>query len=173
MIQNKNNLLWIGTIVNTHALKGEVRVLSDIDNIYKRFSEGEKIFFYDQEKNISELTITGMRLHKQFVLLTFQGIQNINDIEWIKGHKIYGIPDQLEENEYFLSELLGKKVYNNNQFIGTVSSFMKQGSYDSMIIDLKNGKQTNIPIVEEFEVKYDREEDIVNINVDKNILGEI
>jgi|GEM_PF-2548269 len=50
---------------------------------------------------------------------------------------------------------------------------MEQGSYDSMIIKLTNGKKTNIPIVDEFQVSYDREKDIVNINVDKTILGEI
>jgi len=173
MNQNKNKLLWIGTIVNTHALKGEVRVLTDIDNIEKRFAIGNKIFFYDKDNNQSELIITGMRLHKNFILLMFKGYDNINDIEWIKSKEIYAIPEDLKENEYFLSELLGKKVYNNNKFIGIISSFMEQGSYDSMIIKLTNGKKTNIPIVDEFQVSYDREKDIVNINVDKTILGEI
>ena len=68
MNQNVNNLLWIGTIVNTHGIKGELRILSDIDNIKERFAIGKNIFTKDSDDNITSFTITSMRLHKNFVL---------------------------------------------------------------------------------------------------------
>lgn len=153
-LKEKNNLLWLGTIVNTHGVKGEVRILSNSENKDKRFAKGEKLFFYKGDE-ISELKINSSRPHKQFTLVVFEGVNNINDIEWIKGTKVYCLREELEEGEYYLSDLKGLEVIDqHNNVIGIVTSISEQGPYESLNIKLNNGKSTNIPMVDEYKIEY-------------------
>lgn len=169
MNQKENNLLWLGTIVNTHGIKGEVRVLSDSDSPNDRFKVGN-ILYYFKNNNKEELIIKTSRLHKQFILLTFEGINNINEIEWIKSSKIYCLKDKLENDEYYLSELIDKQVKDQSgEIIGVATSLINQGPYESLFIKLNNGNLTNIPLIEEFDVKFDGE--IVTIKVPKDFLN--
>ena len=171
--KEKNNLLWIGTIVNTHGIKGEIRILSDTKDPDNRFKKGNEIHYFDNNENIETLVINSMRLHKKFILVTFVGYNNINDIEFIKGSKIYSLKGQLNDDDFYFNETIGKDVFDqNNKLIGKVESIMNQGPYDSLIIKLNNGKSTNIPIVDEFEVKFDKEKNIVNIKIEKEIIGD-
>ena len=84
----------IGKIVNTHGIKGEVKVLTDSDFTDERFQKGQLIKVKHKNEEIP-FTIASHRIHKKFHLLTFEGIHNINDIEYLKGCKIF----QDEENE--------------------------------------------------------------------------
>lgn len=155
MSQNLNNLLWLGTIVNTHGLKGEVRILSDSDTPKERFKVGSSLKYINDVKE-GELVIKSFRFHRQFILLTFKGIDHINDIEWIKGSKIYCKKTKLEKGKFYLSDLINKGVVNQEgKTIGIVTSIINQGPYDSLIIKLEDGRTTNIPMVDEFEINFD------------------
>ncbi len=169
--KEKNSLLWLGTIVNTHGVKGEVRILADSDNIEKRFSIGEKLFYFDNDNIKKELIIKSSRPHKQFILVIFEGVNNINDIEWIKGTKIYCLREKLDEDEYYISDLLGLEVIDqNNNSIGIVESVVDQGPYDSLNIKLSNGNSTNIPMVDEFKIKYNKEKKKVFVDIPKEFI---
>lgn len=151
-----NNLLWVGTIVNTHGVKGEVRILSDSDDKDKIFTKGTKLFTQGSMDN--ELTISASRPHKQFILTTFEGKENINDIEYLKGERVYIVREELEDGEYYLNDLIGLPVYDQgDKLIGTISSILNQGPYESIVVDLENNKTTNIPFVDEFKIEYNQE----------------
>ncbi len=164
MNQNKtSNLLWIGKLVNTHGVKGEVRILSDTDTPEITFAVGNTLT-YDYNGSIGELTIKTMRPHKQFILLTFEGINNINDIEYLKGSKIYCEREELDDGEYYLRDLIGLSLYDqNNKLLGEIIDIVDQGPYENLIVKLVNEKTTNIPMVDEFEVNYDGEKVSVNL----------
>ncbi len=170
--KEKNNLLWIGTIVNTHGIKGELRILSDNNDLEIKFQEKNKILYFDENNKIKELIINSMRFHKKFVLLTFNEYNNINDVEFLKGKKIYSIKEELDNEEFYLNDTIGKEVFDqNNNFVGVVHSIMNQGPYDSLIIKLDDGRTTNIPIVDEFEVNFDKKKNKVNIKIESEMLG--
>ncbi len=157
MNQKENNLLWIGTLVNTHGVKGEVRILTDITDRDTTFSKGNVIKYINKEK-IEELVIKTSRPHKQFILLTFEGIDSINDIEWLKGSKVYCDRAELEDGEYYLRDLIGSPVYDqDDKELGTVIDIVDQGPYDNLIVELKNENKTNIPVVDEFIVQLNKE----------------
>lgn len=171
--KEKNNLLWVGTVVNTHGIKGELRILSDNREPEIRFKEKNKLFYFDEKNILNEITISRMRFHKNFILVTLVGYDNINDVEFIKGKKIYSTKEELGENEFYLNETIGQKVFDqNNDLIGEVESIMNQGPYDSLVIKLKNGNSTNIPIIDEFKVEFNKKEKIINIKIEKEMLGE-
>ncbi len=157
MNQKENNLLWIGTLVNTHGVKGEVRILTDSKTPNTTFAKGNVIKYINKEK-VEQLIIKSMRPHKQFILLTFDGIDSINDIEWLKGSKIYCDRQELDEGEFYLRDLIGCQVYDQHDaLIGNVKDIVDQGPYENLIIELDNKKTTNIPMVDEFDINYTKE----------------
>ena len=75
----------IGKIINTHGIKGEIKVQSHSDFTDVRFQPGETVMIERQNEPTLELKIATYRMHKGLHMLTFEGINNINDIEHLKG----------------------------------------------------------------------------------------
>ena len=78
----------VGQIVNTHGIKGEVKVKSNSDFTDTRFQPGE-VLIVNHHHNEIEMTITSYRIHKGFHMLKFEGINNINDVEQYKGDYLF------------------------------------------------------------------------------------
>ena len=78
--------VYIGKIVNTHGIKGEVRILSNFEMIPKVFQKG--MTFYIGKKKEAKV-VTSYRHHKVFEMVTFEGIDNINDVLYMKGLNVF------------------------------------------------------------------------------------
>ena len=74
----------VGQIVNTHGIKGEVKVKSNSDFTETRFQPGEQLLVKHNNTEIV-YTVASYRIHKGFHMLRFEGINNINEIEHLKG----------------------------------------------------------------------------------------
>ena len=72
-------LLQVGVISSTHGVRGEVKVFPTTDDA-NRFKKLKKVIL-DTGMKKKELEIQGVKFFKQFVILKFKGIDNINDIE--------------------------------------------------------------------------------------------
>ena len=76
----------VGKIVNTHGIKGEVRVISKTDFPDERYKKGNALFLFMPDKDEPiELIVKSHRVHKNFDLLTFEGYDNVNQVEKFKG----------------------------------------------------------------------------------------
>ena len=71
----------VGKIVNTHGIRGEVRVISRTDFAEERYQVGNTLHLFREKKEPLTLTIASHRTHKNFNLLTFEGYHNVNDVE--------------------------------------------------------------------------------------------
>lgn len=74
----------VGQIVNTHGIKGEIKVKSNSDFTDVRFQPGQVLTVVHNNNDL-EYTVKSHRVHKGLHMLTFEGINNINDIEHLKG----------------------------------------------------------------------------------------
>ena len=99
----------VGQIVNTHGIKGEVKVKSNSDFTDTRFQPGE-VLTVNHQNHEEQLTVLSYRVHKGFHMLKFEGINNINDVEQYKGDYLYQERDhediELAENEYYYSDII-------------------------------------------------------------------
>ncbi len=166
-MQENNKLLWLGTIVNTHGLKGELRVLSNSDDIEKRFSKNNKIYL--NEKDF--FTVDSYRWNKKFILLKFKEINDINEAEKLKTKKIFIKLDKKNNNEkeveFYYYELIGYTAIDlNENIIGKIIDYFDQKSYYSYLIE-NNGKKTNIPIIENLLENVDKENKKVKFKIIK------
>ena len=86
-VSNENfNLIYIGKIVNTHGIKGEVRLLSNFLEKDLIFKNGFKVYIGSKKE---EQVINTYRPHKLFDMLTFKGVDDINLVLKYKGEKVY------------------------------------------------------------------------------------
>ena len=77
--------IYIGKIVNTHCIKGELRLLSDFEKKDRVFKSGINIFIGKEKQ--SE-TIKTYRHHKQFEMITLEGYTNINEVLKYKDQNV-------------------------------------------------------------------------------------
>lgn len=73
------DLLQVGIITSTHGVRGEVKVYPTTDDP-RRFRRLKEVVL-DTGKEKMNLEIEGVKFFKQFVILKFKGLDNINDIE--------------------------------------------------------------------------------------------
>lgn len=147
-----NEYILIGKIVNTHALKGEVRLISDFE--YK-----EKVFVINNElyigKEKNKETIETYRKHKNFDMVKFKGIETINEVIKYKGQKVYILKETLNlgEDEILIDELINMQVVFNNEILGEVEEYRNDSG--NKIIKV-SGKY--IPYNKNFIEKIDKKE---------------
>ena len=123
------NYFRVGKIVNTHGLKGEVRIVSVTDFPDERYRIGNTLYvFFREDREGVQVTVKTHRKHKNFDLLSFEGFQDINDVEKFKGATLKVSEDQLndlDEGEYYYYELIGCKVYNEKNELWVVKPIQK------------------------------------------------
>jgi len=157
----------IGKIVNTQGLKGEVRVMPMTDDP-KRFEKLKTIEIF--LKNASKTyEIETVRYHKQFVLLKFKGISDINDVEYLKNG-IIKIPQEmalpLVEDEYYIRDIYGLKVVTDKgEDLGQVHDIIFTGANDVYVIRKENEKDLLIPAIKQCILNIDIESKIMTINL--------
>ena len=104
--------LNVGKIVNTHGIRGEVRVISQTDFPEERYRKGAELTLFRENKEPLPLIVSGHRKHKNFDLLTFEGYPNINDVEPFRNGILKVTKDDLvdlAENEFYYHEIIGLK----------------------------------------------------------------
>ncbi len=145
--------IYLGKIVNTHGIKGEIRIISDFDKKAQVFNVGFNI--YIGEEKIKEV-INSYRKHKNYDMITLKNINNINDVLKYKGKNVYILREDLSLNneEVLLSELINYKIINNNICYGKVLDIYK--NKNSILLYIKYKKNYYIPYLPEFINKIDK-----------------
>ncbi|MEI3606663.1 ribosome maturation factor RimM [Pseudogracilibacillus sp. SE30717A] len=141
----------IGKIINTHGIKGEVKV-KQISDFPERFKLGSTVYLTNHDDELITLKIAGMRLHKGFLLLQFEGYESINDVEHLKGVELKIKEEQQEplgENEYYYHQIIGCNVVTTEgEEIGIIESILSPGANDVWVIRGKNNQEILIPYIE-------------------------
>ena len=138
----------IGKIVNTHGIKGELRILSDFKYKDKVFKKDFK-FYIGKDKE--ELIVNSYRHHKIFDMVTFN---DLNDIKWVlkyKGKEVYINEEDLDlDGEIYIDNLIGYKVVVGTKDIGVVTDVMHMKANDILRVN-----DILIPYVKEFIIKIE------------------
>lgn len=138
----------VGKIVNTHGIKGEVRVISKTDFAEERYKPGNTLYlFMDGRNEPVEVTVNTHRLHKQFHLLQFKERQNLNEVEELKN-AIIKVPEEelgeLNEGEFYFHEIIGCEVFTEEgELIGKVKEILTPGANDVWVIGRKGKRRTH------------------------------
>lgn len=146
------DLVYVGKIVNTHGIKGELKIRSDFEKKELVFKIGNKLII-DKDEH----TIRTYRYHKIFDMVTLDDYDNINDVLCFVGKNVYvsRVSLKLSNKDYLLSDLIGLSVVFND----TVYGIVKDYSNDlNPLLQIEYEKNYYIPI----KGNYIKNVDLIN-----------
>lgn len=159
--------LQVGVISSTHGVRGEVKVFPTTDDP-KRYKKLKKVYL-DTGREFLPLEIQGVKFFKQFVIVKFKGIDNINDIEMYKGKSLLvdrkdAVP--LKQDEYFIADMVGIDVYTEDgEKFGVLKDVMETGANDVYIIDSISHGEVLVPAIKQCILGVDVEENRMDIHL--------
>ena len=165
------DLLKVGVITTTHGVRGEVKIFPTTDA--ERFMELEYVIL-DTVREKRELTIQNVKFFKNLVILKFEGIDNINDIEKYKGKELW-VPreeaQELDEDEYYIGDLIGMDVLlEDGTRFGSLKDVMETGANDVYVVETEEGKEVLLPAIHDCIMDVDIEKNAMTIHLMKGLL---
>ena len=155
----KDDYLQVGVITTTHGIRGEVKVFPTTDDP-ARFEELEQVML-DTGRALLPLEIQNVKYFKQYVILKFKGIDNINDIERYKGKSLYvtrANAVKLRKDEYFIADLIDINVYDEeDKPFGILKDVIETGANDVYDIKMNDGRSVLVPAIKECILSVDIE----------------
>jgi 16S rRNA processing protein RimM len=145
----------VAKIQSAAGTDGFVRIISysdfpdrffNLKKVYIDFFNDKKLFYVDEVKNV-----------KDFFILKFKNFENEKDVEVLIGKEIFVDEKdavKLQENEYFIHDLIGSSVFRGVIKIGKIKEVLTFPANDVYVIE-SEGKELLIPAVREFIEKFD------------------
>lgn len=166
------DLLQVGIITSTHGVRGEVKVYPTTDDP-RRFRRLKEVVL-DTGREKMNLEIEGVKFFKQFVILKFKGLDNINDIEKYRQKSLYVTRKnavRLQRDEYFIADLIGLKVQDEDgKELGTVKDVIETGANDVYEVEMADGKSLLLPAIKQCILKVDVENGTMQVHVLEGLL---
>jgi 16S rRNA processing protein RimM len=165
------DLLKVGVITTTHGVRGEVKVFPTTDP--ERFLDLEYVLL-DAGREMKKLEIRNVKFFKNLVILKFNGIDNINDIEMYKGRDLW-VPreeaQELDEDEYYIGDLIGMEVFTEEGHFGIVKDVMETGANEVYIIDSDVHGEVLVPAIKQCIENVDVENGKMQIRLLEGLIG--
>lgn len=151
--------VYIGKIVSTHGIKGELKILSDFPYKNKVFVVDKKIIIDDKE-----YTIKSYRVHKNFDMVTLDDYKDINEVLFLLKKDVYVFKDSLSFNdgEILDEDLITYRVLTNTGKVGIIKEIFK-ASETNKIIRVLFDKEVLIPYNLIKKIDKDKKEIIVEL----------
>lgn len=166
------DLLQVGAITSTHGIRGEVKVFPTTDDV-NRFKKLKEVVL-DTGKEQITLEIQGVKFFKQFVILKFKGIDNINDIEKYKRCPLYVTREnavKLEKDEYFIADIVGSTVEDEDgNVLGTLKDVLVTGANDVYVVENEDGKELLFPAIKECVLNVDVKQAKITVHIMPGLL---
>ena len=161
------NMLRVGVITSTHGVSGEVKVFPTTDDA-KRFKKLKTVIL-DTGKGQTTLEIEQVKFFKNMVILKFDGVDTMNEVEGWRQKDLLITRDQaipLEEDEFFITDLIGLNVVTDEgETLGTLTDVMETGANDVYCVKTPEGKELLLPAIRDciLDVDLDKEEMLVHV----------
>ncbi len=166
------DLLQVGIITSTHGVRGEVKVYPTTDDP-RRFRRLREVVL-DTGREKLNLEIEGVKFFKQFVILKFKGLDNINDIEKYRQKSLYVTRKnavRLQRDEYFIADLIGLKVQDEDGTeLGTLKDVIETGANDVYEVEMADGRSLLLPAIKQCILNVDVENGMMQVHVLEGLL---
>lgn len=160
----------VGKIVNTHGVRGELKILSVTDFPEERYKKGITLYVgHPSIKDPIPVTVESARLQKNTYIVKLKEFNNINEVEKFKGGSLRVPEDErieLEEDEFYYDEIMGCEAWSDQgEKLGIISEILTTGANDVWVVKRDKGKDILLPYIEDciLEVKIDEKKVIVHL----------
>jgi 16S rRNA processing protein RimM len=151
-------MIEIGTIVNTHGLRGDLKIRSESDFKAQRFAVGATLWI-----NNEPFTVVMFRSQKGFDVVHFKGVDSIESATALKNQTLYAPLEEglLEEGEYHTSQLVGCQVVEAGVPLGVVDAVRHYPAHPVLVVN----KTLMIPFVDAFIDKVDLSTNTIHVTL--------
>ena len=158
----KKEYLEAGKIVNTHGIRGEVKIMPYCDSP-ELLCEFDRLFM---GKSLKEIYIERSRVQKNMIICKIEGVDTPEEAEKLRNKMLYMHRDDLEldEDTYFIQDLIGMTVKNadTDEIYGTIDDVFQTGAND--VYSIKNGdKSYLVPAIADVVITTDIDSGIMTI----------
>lgn len=161
------NLLQVGAILDTHGLRGEVKVFPTTDDP-GRYDYLEDVILEDKSGKQITLVVEKVRYFKNLVIVKFKDLDNINDVEQYKKCNLYVTREnavELEADEYFVADLIGLTAKTDEgEELGQIKDVLTTGANDVYVIDTKEGELL-VPAIHDCVQEVDLEAGVMTLHL--------
>ena len=162
-----SNLLEVGKIVNTHGLRGEVKVVAWMD-APEDFAELTTVYLKTKKETL-KLTVRNVKYQKNNLIVKFAEFNDINEVEQYKNHVLYADRDELgelPEGTYYIVDLIGLEVYTEaGERIGVISDVFNTGANDIYEVKRDGRKNLLLPVIDDVVLNVDLENKQVKVHL--------
>lgn len=161
------NKLEVGKIVNTHGLRGEVKIVTwtDTPDVF----EDLKYVYAVRKNEETRLTVKGIKYQKNNIIVKFAEIESIDEAEKYKNCILKADREmlgELPEGVYYIADLIGCEVYEDNgKMLGKISDVFNTGANDIYAVSAPERKDLLIPVTEETVIDVNIEEKRVTVHL--------
>ena len=156
----KKEYLEIGKIVNTHGVRGEVKVQPWADS--PEFLLGFKTLYLDE----TPVKVRAGRVHKGMVILALEGVEDVNAAMALKNRVLYMRREdaRLPRGSFFLQDILGAKVVTEaGEELGELADVLDLPGNPVYVV--RGAREILIPAVPEFVLRTDAENGVVTVRL--------
>lgn len=166
--------LDIGKIINTHGVKGEVKVIPFTDDP-ERYRKLKQVYL-DRPSGLETYHISGVKFFKNTVIIKFK---EINDMETAEALKETVIKIErkdavkLPKNSYFVCDILGCEVIDENgRSLGILKDVLQTGANDVYVVRNENNREILIPAIKSVVERISLEDKKINVTLPKGLLDD-
>ncbi len=142
----------LGEVVGFHGLRGEIKVRPSTNNP-SLLLDITSVKIVGTDATVCTAAVENIKLERRLLLLKLQGYPDRTSVEVFSGAKIFADKDELrdlDENEWWLSDLVGLQAYTTDgALIGTISGVVDAGNQLLEITGEEKDKTALIPFVKE------------------------
>ncbi len=157
----------IGVVTTAHGVKGELKVYPTTDDPV-RFKKLKNVII-DNGKTRKEHKVESVKFFKQFVILKAEGINTMDDaLLYRNAQLIVARKDAVKcsKDEYFIADLIGIGVYNeNDEPVGVLKDVFQTGANDVYEIEMPDGKTFLLPAIKECVLDVNLDEQKMKIHI--------
>ena len=147
--------ILIGKIVNTHGIKGEVKVYPYTDNI-DNLSKIKEVYF--DEKLNDKHKVKSCKIQKNMLIMKLESVNIVEEAAKLKDTNLYIIKEDISDMEdtYYVEDLIGMDVIDEKDVvIGTITYVFSTGANDVYEIKSSDNKEIYIPAIKDVVKKVD------------------
>lgn len=156
------NEIYIGKIVSTHGIKGEIKILSDFPYKEKAFCVGSKILI-----DYKTYQIKSYRQHKNYDMITLDNYSDINDVLFLMKKRVYKRREELSlaEDEVLDCDLICYKVITDTGEIGHIKEIFMASPMNKILRIELSDREVLVPFSIPFVIKIDQQSQTITISL--------
>lgn len=171
----ENNLIEVGKIVNTHGLRGDVKVVAWMD--YPEDFEQLTTVYIKTRTELKKLTVKNVKYQKNNLIVGFNELKDINEAEPFKNSVLYADRDELGElpdGVHYIVDLIGLDVVNEEgEKIGVLADVFNTGANDIYDVKREGKKNLLLPVIDDVVRSIDIENGVITVHVMEGLDDEV